>query len=192
MCKIVVYFNAHQTLKILKGAKTLQAPLYMHVWVHMCLCVEAGCVPPASCLSRQCRPKVEFQLYFMAAGSELATRFREIQTCQQQGCCFTAAMATSRHRCTNSTAQLYDCWPRCCRLICCWERPVAVRCKDADTWIFLFFFFSCGREKNKVGAWNEYQEVWRTQRWFKEFFSPNKLVSDTNGQYCWETFVFPS
>ena len=79
------------------------------------------------------------------------------EVCQQQGCCFTATMATSRHRCVNSTAQLYDCWQSYSHLICWWERPVAVQCEDSNTYNFSVaetgvkweFELNCGRLRGK-------------------------------------------
>lgn len=98
------------------------------------VCASGAC-STAGCLSQRCRPKVAFQLPFMTAGSELAAQSMSISTRQQEGSCFTASMATRRHRHTDSAAQLYDCWPRGCCLICCWERPAAAWCQDADAGI---------------------------------------------------------
>lgn len=134
------------------------------VWIHLCVCVYKEGVfscrlPKPTVSTKGCVPTL---LY--GGRSELAAPSRKIQACQQQGRCFTAAMASSRLRCTNNTAQLYDCWPRCWGLICCWERPVAIRCEDAATLIFSLagrrvkWVFEMNRRR--FGGWDGRTRCW--------------------------------
>lgn len=85
-----------------------------HSHVYMCesicvyLCTRRVCTP-ARCLSKTVSTKGCVPTLLYGGRVQLIVLSRKIQACQQQGCCFTAAVATSRHRCTN-TGQLYDCW----------------------------------------------------------------------------------
>lgn len=91
---------------------------HSHGYVCVCVCIRRACSPAGW----QHRPKVVFQLCFIAIRYKLAVLLRKTQACQQQSCCFTATMATPRHQCTNNTVQLYGHYPRCNCLIFCWER----------------------------------------------------------------------
>ncbi|KAG7224237.1 hypothetical protein INR49_000480 [Caranx melampygus] len=82
----------------------------LHLIVHVCVFVHVykKGVCPRRLLKQTASTKGCVPTPLYGGRVELATPWRKIQACQQQGCCFTAAMATSRHRGTNGTAQLYD------------------------------------------------------------------------------------
>lgn len=104
----------------------------IYMWIHVCVYWGWGGVFSCWLLKLTVSTKgcVPTQLY----DNQVRVSCTVKEVCQQQGCCFTATMATSRHQCVNSTAQLYDCWQRCCRLICWWERPVPVQCQDSNAY----------------------------------------------------------